>query len=65
MKSYFRASFVLRNVTITPRIDKIQSFAPDQHVHYVRLANPEEVDEDIRALLLASTEYGEQQGRHG
>ncbi|HWA82242.1 MAG TPA: DUF5655 domain-containing protein [Fimbriimonadaceae bacterium] len=62
-KSHFRFSFLSREVVEHPRIMKIESFAPDQHGHTVRLSRPEDVDEQIKEWLRLSTEYGEQRNR--
>lgn len=62
-KSYLRFHFLSRAILAHPRIVKVETFAPDQHVHYVNLASPEEVDDQIREWLTVSTEYGEQRNR--
>jgi hypothetical protein len=60
MKSAFRFAFLSRKVIEHPRIFKVETFAPDQHVHYVMLRSPDEVDGQIKEWLKISTAYGEQ-----
>ncbi|HVT13163.1 MAG TPA: hypothetical protein VHE55_12940 [Fimbriimonadaceae bacterium] len=62
-KTAIRFHFLSRTVIEHPRIFKVESLAPDQHVCYVKLARPEDVDEQIRQWLVLSTEYGEQRNR--
>ena len=62
-KSYLRFSFVARRVIEHPKIARVETYAPDQHVHYVKLSSPSEVDGIVREWLEVSTEYGEQRGR--
>jgi hypothetical protein len=59
-RSYLRMSFVARQVIDHPRIAKLETYAPDQHVHYVKLMSPADVDDLVREWLAVSTEYGEQ-----
>lgn len=58
-----RFTFLSRTVIEHPRIVKVESFAPDQHVHTVRLTSPCDVDHQIREWLSVSIEYGEQRNR--
>jgi hypothetical protein len=60
MKSHIRFHFLSRTIIRHVRIIKVETFAKDQHVHYVKLERPEDVDGQIREWLKVSTEYGEQ-----
>ncbi len=62
-KSYFLMGFLARKPVEHPRIEKVETFAEDQHLHYVRLTAPEDVDSQVREWLRLSTEYGEQKNR--
>jgi|SRR5579862_6444702 len=62
-RSYLRFAFLSRRIIDHPRIVRVETYAPDQDCHHVKLASPNEVDSQIREWLAVSTEYGEQRNR--
>lgn len=57
-RRWLRGHLVLADVRTHPRITRVTTYSPRNHVHEFRLDGPVDVDADFRALLTAAYDVG-------
>ena len=64
-RAHFTGHLVLTHAAPNPAVTRIDFLAPYYHLHRFRLERPEDVDDDLRALLAAAYAVGARQRLRG